>query len=178
MTDEMCADVCAPEPLGAPGPTSGRNPVDGRFLPGNTAALVTGERSRQFWQAAESARRATRTALLAARGFTERDAPAALAAVADGAAQALLIRDATFSKLMEAGGPTTTHDRRRDVLKVWEAASDRALKHLMAIGLETMERDVLDCSPAEWAARQEQASSTPEAAQDSTSATNDDDNVG
>ncbi len=133
-----------PDPFGALGPVSGRDRATGRFAPGNRAALVTGERSRQFWEAADAERRAKRAALLRQRGFaSEADAPPALVAVADGCAQAVILRDATFNRVIELGGPTTTHDRRRDVLKVWENASDRALRHLQAVGLETQERDAM-----------------------------------
>lgn len=131
------------DPFGTLEPTSGRDRTTGRFLRGNTAALVTGERSRQFWQAAEGERHARRLALLRQRGFTsEQDAPAALVAVSDGAAQAILLRNMSFVRLLELGGPTTMRDRRRDVLKVWENAADRALRHLQAIGLERVAGDV------------------------------------
>jgi hypothetical protein len=159
--------TATPEPMRAIGPGSDRDGTTGRFIRGNVAALVTGERSRQFWLAAERERRATRAALLRQRGYASaQDAPPALVAVADGAAQALLVRDGCFNRLVESGGPTTTKDRHRAVLRAWEAASDRALKHLQAIGLETRERDVLDCSIQEWAEREEareQAESGPSA---------------
>jgi len=158
MTDHVCAGVCASAPTGETGLVAGRDRASGRFLRGNTASVVSGERSRQFWQAAHQERVAKRLALLRQRGFSsEGDAPPALAAVCDGAAQAILVRDGTFNRLIESGGPTTTNDRPRAVLRAWEAASDRALKHLQAIGLETRERDALDCTITEWAERQEQA---------------------
>jgi hypothetical protein len=73
---------------------------------------------------------------------TEEDAPTALLEAADGAAQALLIRNSAFLRLVESGGPTTLHDRRRTALDVWERASDRALRHLQVIGFERAPRRV------------------------------------
>jgi hypothetical protein len=127
-------------PLGATGPEAGRD-GRGRFITANTVALVTGERSRAFWMAAEGQRRETRQALLQQRGHTEADAPPALVLLCDGAAQACLVRDGAFNRLVESGGPTTTRGRHRAIVKTWESASDRAMKHLQAIGLDAHESD-------------------------------------
>jgi hypothetical protein len=159
--DATPAPVCAalPDngPSGVVGTATDRDRVTGRFLRGNLAAMITGERSRQFWQAAEASRREMRRAYLAQRGFArEQDAPATLVAAADGAAQAVLLRNGAFERVIEAGGPVTTNDRQRAVVKSWENASDRAFRHLQVIGLESRESDVLDLSPAEWVAQQQE----------------------
>ncbi len=159
-------------PISTAGPESDRDPKTGRFARGNQLSVITGSRSRQFWIAAESQRREMRMALLRQRGYDrEVDAPPALVAVADGCAQALLVRDGSFNRLIEQGGPTTLRGRHRAVLTTWQMASDRALKHLQAIGLQRVEHDVYDCSPEEWVRRQE-------ASEDATPVTPDDERIG
>lgn len=123
-------------PSGLVGPSDGRD-ARGRFAVGNTAHVVTGARSAQYWAAVDGERTALRRQLLADRGFTdEAEAPAALRLMADGAAQAALIRDGSFARLVESGGPVTSTDRARRIFTVWLAATTRALRHLEAIGLE------------------------------------------
>lgn len=161
-----------PAPSSVVGARADRDATTGRFLRGNTAALVSGQRSQQFWRAADGERRATRGALLRQCGFsTDVDAPPALVAVIDGAAQAVLIRDACFGRVLDAGGPFTTHDRRRDVLRVWQEAADRALRHLQVIGLEPRQRDISldDYLVSLDAGAPQDAHDGPQAAQDGAS---------
>src|SRR5690606_11100173 len=91
--------VSAPAGASAPfGPNGGEadRGRDGRFAPGNRAALVAGQFSAAFWAAAEARRGELRAAMLRDRGHTEDDAPEALRAAVDGAVQALLVRDSAF----------------------------------------------------------------------------------
>jgi hypothetical protein len=141
MTDAL-------QPSGDVGPASDRD-ARGRFRPGNGAAVVSGARSLAFWEAVSDERRRLRAELLASRGFSsEADAPAGLVLAADGAAQACLLRDASFERLVEQGGPTTDKGRTRRVLLVWQGAADRALRHLLAVGLGRTERNA--GTLAEW----------------------------
>ena len=120
-------------------PTSadaGRDPRTGKFARGNRAAVVTGSRSVQFWQAAEAALEEMTVAILADRGCAYADAPVALRLAARGAAQAVLIREAAFARMTESGGPLSGSDRERGAHKIWAAASDRVLRHTQAIGYE------------------------------------------
>jgi hypothetical protein len=106
-------------------------------------ALVTGEHSALFWVGAEAVRQELTCKLLRDRGVAD-DPPTALLEAANGAAQALIIRDSAFRRLVESGGPTTLHDRRRTALDVWESASDRALKHLQVIGFDRQQKAITD----------------------------------
>jgi hypothetical protein len=132
----------APDPFGAAGPEADRDQSTGRFVRGNRAALVHGARSTAFWAAVAAEQQARRTALLADKGYHNGDAPEALAAIVDGACQALVLRDASFNRILEAGGPTSLHGRRRAIFRTWLEASDRARDHLRLLGLERQERPV------------------------------------
>ena len=112
----------------------------GHALKANTLALTSGARSTQFWQAAEAERQRLRRELLANKGLRELDAPAALVAVADGAAQAVLLRDGAFQRLIDSGGPMTSADRARRVFAVWATCCERAQRALQAFGLERQAR--------------------------------------
>ena len=54
---------------------------------------------------------------------------------ADGLAQAMLVRDSAYLRMVEAGGPLTSSGRTRRAFLVWTAALDRTEKHLRLIGL-------------------------------------------
>ena len=62
-------------PFGQNGANRG---ADGRFTKGNTAAVLTGARSRAFWSAADEARRELTNAVLTDCGHTVADAPRAI----------------------------------------------------------------------------------------------------
>jgi hypothetical protein len=135
---ESCGAHSPTQPSGA----NGRG-ANGRFLPGNTSALVVGNHGVRFWQAADAERQRLRAGVLADRGFTrDSDAPIALAALADGLAQALLVRDAAFARLVESQGPLTSSGRPRRAYAVWLTACEKAQRHASAIGLERVERRV------------------------------------
>jgi hypothetical protein len=107
----------------------------GHVLVGNGAALVTGATSVAFWTEAEAALEATAAGILADRGHGALDAaPVALRLAARGAAQAALVRDAAYRRMLESGGPLSGSDRERGAHRVWAAASDRLLRHAQAIG--------------------------------------------
>jgi len=122
------------EPSGNVGPGADRDQA-GRFTRGNRAALLVGERSSAFWNACEGARRDIAAAVIADQGHSAEDAPRALWLAADGLAQAVLLRDAAFLRVVESGGPLTASGRTRRAYAVWEASSDRVVAHLRLIGL-------------------------------------------
>ncbi len=68
-------------------------------------------------------------------GHSELDAPKALAAVADGLAQAVLMRDSAFHRLQEAQGPITYQDRARRAFDVWDRAQGSVVAHARLLGL-------------------------------------------
>jgi hypothetical protein len=130
------------EPSSANGQESGDRDERGRFAFGNRAAVTTGARSQAFWRAHAEARSAFVEAVLADRGFTPADAPRALLAAADGAAQAVLLRDSAFARIAESGGPMTLRGRRRAAFTVWQGACDRAEHFLRLVGLDRRARPV------------------------------------
>jgi hypothetical protein len=91
-------------PFGAIGPSTDRD-ASGRFVRGNHAALVAGTRSAAFWAAHDAARRAICHDVIEDAGHTEDDAPRALRLAADGIAQAALLRDSAFFRLVERAAP-------------------------------------------------------------------------
>ena len=121
-------------PFGADGPKTQRD-ERGRFILGNTDSVLTGERSRRFWQVADAVRRDIRRAVIADAGHMETDAPRALSIVADGLAQATIVRDSAFERLLELGGPQTTKDRARRSFSVWLAAGDRVEKYARLVSV-------------------------------------------
>ena len=115
---------------------------DGRFQRGNTAAVVHEAHSAQRWARQAPLRRTLAVGMLLDRGFAEADAPLALAAAVDGAAQAILMRDSAFERIVEMGGPSTLRGRPRAAFTVWLAASDRAEKLLRLVGLARVPKAV------------------------------------
>ena len=109
----------------------------GHLLPGNQAALVTGERSRAFWREHDEARRELREAIITDAGHDPDDAPPrALELAADSLAQAALVQGAAYHRMLEAGGPLTSAGRTRRAFAVWVRATDRLERHLRLLGLE------------------------------------------
>ena len=104
-----------------------------RGLPG--PALVVGKGSRLFWQAHENERREVRRSVIADAGHTEADAHGALVIAAESIAQATLVRDAAYIRLVEAGGPLAASGRVRRAFIVWSSAVDRLERHLRLVGL-------------------------------------------
>jgi hypothetical protein len=125
------------DPSDALGPETDRDRTTGRFVRGNRAAVITGSRSVKFWQAAEVQREQLTLGILRDRGFASlADAPVALRLAAQGAAQAQIVRDSAFARLVECGGPLSGSDRERGAHKIWAAACDRLLRHVQTLGYE------------------------------------------
>jgi hypothetical protein len=122
-------------PSGDLAPETDRDQATGRFVRGNRAALVVGERSNAFWAAHVGARAEIRDAVLTDAG-AQPDASRALYIAADGLAQATLLRDAAYLRLVELGGPMTKADRPRRAFQVWLSAGDRVERYLRLVGLE------------------------------------------
>ena len=114
--------------------------ANGHLLHGNQAALVVGHRSALFWQQHAEAQREIRDAIITDAGHEPGDAPRALVLAADGIAQAALIRDAAFTRMVEQGGPLTSKSKTRAAFKIWAAALDRAERHLRLVGIRRQSR--------------------------------------
>jgi hypothetical protein len=145
--DETGSAACAAQLLPTPSPssdvgTSTDRDGRGRFLPGNTAAVVTGARSRAFWDGVAPLQRQLEDALLTEKGYSREDVPRALLAAVEGCVQAMLMRDSSFETVKREGGPLTVSDRVRAAKKQWGEDADRVLRHLNIIGLETKPRRI------------------------------------
>ncbi|HEX2253147.1 MAG TPA: hypothetical protein VHQ65_07765 [Thermoanaerobaculia bacterium] len=110
--------------------------ASGHALPGNGLAVVAGHRSVEFWQAHEAERRELQRLVVEDAGHTLHDAPRALLVAADGLAQAVLIRDSAFARVVDSGGPLTSSGRTRRAFTVWSSAVDRVERHLRLLGLK------------------------------------------
>lgn len=115
-----------------------------RFLAKNTKALVVGDRSAAFWRAAAAERTAIVASVVADAGHTVEDAPRALLVAADALAQAILIQQSAFVRLVESGGPLTSANRTRRALIVWQGAVDRTEKFLRLVGLRRVPKPAED----------------------------------
>ena len=136
MSDLTC--VCG----AAPHPDDPNRCQKGHLIRGNQAALVVGHRSAIFWQQHAEAQREIRDSIITDAGHEPGDAPRALELAADGAAQAALIRDAAFIRMVEQGGPLTSKSKTRAAFKIWSAALDRVERHLRLVGLKREPRPV------------------------------------
>lgn len=136
------ASSAALAPFGADGAAADRDRTSGRFVTGNRAALVVGQHSAEFWAQQAEVRAQLVTTILTDAGYTEADAPAALKLAADGIAQAALLRDSAFARVVESGGPLTTRGRARRAFSVWLLASDRLERHLRLVGLRRVPRNL------------------------------------
>ncbi len=74
--------------------------------------------------------------MLTDRGHTDEDAPRALRLAAEGIAQAVLVRNSAFARMVEGGGPLSSSGRERRAFAVWTAALDRLERHLRLVGIE------------------------------------------
>jgi hypothetical protein len=129
-------------PIGVVGAVADRD-RSGRFTTGNKAALVVGARSSAFWAGVNDVRVSMRDAILRDAGCTD-DATQVLSTLADGLVQASLVRDAAFQRLVESGGPTTTHGRTRRAFQVWLSSLDRCERLARLIGINRKARPVED----------------------------------
>jgi hypothetical protein len=137
-----CIETPQSAPLGQVGRVTDDRDESGRFVRRNRAAIVTGEHSAAFWASQESARREIVAALVSDAGHAVDDAPRGLVVAADGIAQALLLRDSAFLRLVEMGGPLTASGRTRRAYAVWLSASDRVERLLRLVGLTRRARNL------------------------------------
>jgi hypothetical protein len=143
LDDTLQQNVQPDAPCGTNGAEAGRDRL-GRFTRGNTAAMTHGARSTAFWNAVAAAQDAARAAILSDLGHDLDDAPHALLRAVDGLIQAVLIRDAAFTRIAELGGPTTLRGRHRAAFRVWAEAADRAERHMRLIGIRRVPRQIED----------------------------------
>jgi hypothetical protein len=123
----------------------------GHRLPGHAGpALVTGERSEHVQASLESTRREISLAVLRDAGHSDDDAPEALRRVAVGFAQAVLMRDSAFVRVVEAGGPMTSSDRARRAFDVWLKSALVVERHARTIGLRRVPKPTV--SPLDYLA--------------------------
>jgi hypothetical protein len=116
--------------------------ANGHLLPGNSRALLVGATSVAFWREHAAARREIAAALASDLGHSVDDAPRALLTVLDSIAQAQLVRDAAYVRLVELGGPLSSAGKVRRAFEVWLAAVDRLERHLRLVGLERRAKPV------------------------------------
>jgi hypothetical protein len=85
---------------------------------------------------------------IVARVVTDRgldaDAPETLAGVIDGYAEARLLRQAMWVRLIESGGPVTGKGKKRALFDAYCSALDRETKLAQVIGLDRRARPVVD----------------------------------
>ncbi len=114
----------------------------GHVMKSNMTAFLTGERSVQFWHEHAAARREMAEEIIRDAGFALKDAPRALRLVVESAAQAVLVRDSAYERMVEAGGALSSAGNARRCFNVWLAASDRLDRALRLVGLERKARPV------------------------------------
>ena len=115
-------------------PGASRCPRCGVWQMANRGALVAGQHSAQFWREADETRRAIVESVITSAGHTTENAPRTLTIAAEALAQATLLRDAAFARIVEAGGPLTSADRARRAFNVWESASAAVERYLRLFG--------------------------------------------
>jgi hypothetical protein len=146
--DRSIAPDVGRSPIGHDGPTSvcrcgagphfslaGRCAHGHQFRGSRGLALVTGEHSALFWAEHEQTRREIRDSVIVDAGHTPADAPTALALLADGIAQASLVRDSAFFRIAESGGPLSSAGRARRAFAVWLQSSTQLTNALRLVGL-------------------------------------------
>lgn len=139
MADTAPADL----PMGEVGPltlTRRQRAARGRFAVANTESVVVDKYSAAFWAAQDGARREIITSVLEDAGHRVDDAPRALRLAAEGIAQATLLRDSAYARVVEAGGPLTSNGRTRRAFNVWLETLDRLERHLRLVGLKRASR--------------------------------------
>jgi hypothetical protein len=125
-----------------------RDATTGRWVVGNRGALVAGADSTRFWAQAEAAQREIEAGLLQDAGHGADDAPRALRLAVAGIAQAALVRDSAYQRLVESGGPLTSRGRGRRAFVIWLQASERLHRGLQLVGLERRTKPVTSLTAA------------------------------
>lgn len=115
---------------------------DGRFVPGNGAAVTHGARSEILLDHLAPARRELAARVRADLGLDEQDAPATLDSMIGAFAEASLLRRALFAKLSTDGGPISAKGRVKAAVQVYFSALDREQRLAALIGLERKARPV------------------------------------
>lgn len=105
-------------------------------------ALVVGSHSRAFWVAQAQARQAIEDGVFQDAGYTRDDAPEALRLAASSIAQAAIVQQSAFARLVESAGPLTSSGRVRRAFVVWLQASDRVERFARLVGLRRVPRPV------------------------------------
>ena len=115
-----------------------RNLTTGQFVKGNQAARRSRwpARSETFWQEVAAAKRELTERVLADLGADDGAAAETLVGVADGYAEARILRHAMFLRLVELGGPVTTKGKARALFSSYLRALDRETRLAQALGLE------------------------------------------
>jgi len=107
------------------------------FLPANPAGRVVGHRGAQFWAEHERLYRDTCEEIAADLGHDSyQDAPAAARAGISGLAQAVIIRDSAYRRVLEDGGPLSAKGRTRRAATVQERYDRRAESWARLLGLK------------------------------------------
>jgi hypothetical protein len=101
---------------------------------------VTGANSLAFWRAQAEARQAIEDGVFADAGFSRTDAPEVLRHVASSVAQAVVVQQSAFARLVESGGPMTAAGKQRRAFVVWLQASDRVERFARLLGLRRVPR--------------------------------------
>jgi hypothetical protein len=140
---ELAAADVNPDPGAAPAESAVpfgavRRDGRGRFAVGAPGPrLIVGEHSAILWRETEDARRELSATVLRDKGYaTAANAPKALQIAVDGLAQAVIIRDSAFVRVVESGGPISASGRTRRAFVVWQVASDRVERLCRVIGLQ------------------------------------------
>jgi hypothetical protein len=107
-------------------------------------ALVVGATSETFWREHEAERRGIAAAVIADAGFTPEDAPTALQLAARSIAQAAVLQESAFERLVAERGPFTSTGRTRRSFGIWLKASGRLERGLRLVGLQRVPRPVED----------------------------------
>jgi hypothetical protein len=108
----------------------------------NGLAVVTGQTSAAFWREHNEARQEIARAVIEDAGFTTEDAPRAVILAADSIAQATLVRDSAYARVVEAGGPLAADGKARRAFTVWAMAMDRLERHLRLVGMERRSKPI------------------------------------
>lgn len=107
------------------------------FLPANPAGLVVGHRGRHFWREHDRMYRGTCEEIAVDLGHDSYDdAPAAARAAISGLAQAVLVRDSAYRRVVEDGGPLSSKGRVRRAAKVQQDYDRRAESWARQLGLK------------------------------------------
>jgi hypothetical protein len=141
-----------------------RNAQTGQFVQGGLKPGTTLAHSEVFWTAVEGIKRDLVVRVLSDLG---QDAAEVMLGVVDAYVEARLLRQSTFLRLAEQGGPVTGKGKRRALASFYLAVFAAELNAAAKIGFGRKARDVFD-SPLDWCraqdSRQSGDSTEPQAA--------------